>query len=67
MVAPGIGAGLDRGEEVAALAIGEAAASSGEVRVERRIVLIFGMGIAAGAVRLPEFDVRVRDGGAVRI
>ena len=40
VVAPGIGAGADGDEAVAALVVGQGAAAAGEVRVERRVVLV---------------------------
>ena len=60
VVAPRVGAGLDRDEAVAALVVGEAAAGAGEVRVERRRVLVDLVRVAAGRVRLPDLDERVR-------
>ena len=59
VVPPRVGAGLDRDEAVAALVVGEAAAGAGEVRVERRRVLVDLVPVAAGGVRLPDLDERV--------
>ena len=56
VVAPGVGAGLDRGEAVDAVFIGHAAAGAEEVRIDRRVVLVGGVDIAAGGVCLPEFQ-----------
>ena len=59
VVPPRVGAGLDRDEPVPALGVGEAAAGAGEVRVERRRVLVALVEVAAGGVRLPDLDQRV--------
>src|SRR6185503_14722279 len=67
MVAPGVGAWLDRGEAVAALRIGDAAAGAGEVRVEWCRMLVDHVHVAAGGVRLPDLYQRVRDGTAVLV
>ena len=56
VVAPGIGAGLDRRERVAAVLVGQAAAHAGEVRVEGRGVLVALVHVAAGRVGLPDLD-----------
>src|SRR5205085_11323895 len=61
MVLPGIRAGLDRDEPVAAVGVGEAAAGAREVRVERRRVAVDLVRVASGGVRLPDLDERVRD------
>ena len=67
MVAPWVRAGLDRDEAVAALVVGEAAAGAGEVRVERRGVLVDLVPVAAGRVRLPDLDQRVAHRPAVLV
>jgi hypothetical protein len=51
VVAPGIGAGLDGDELVVAVGIGAGAAAAVEIRIERRIVLVAGMMVAARRVR----------------
>ena len=56
VVAPRIGPGLDRGEAVAAVGVGQAAADAGEVRVERGRVLVALVDVAAGRVGLPDLD-----------
>src|SRR5262245_28377586 len=67
VVTPGIFARTDRGEAVAALAIGQSAPAAGEIRVERSVVLVGRMGIAAGGVGLPDLDQRVRHRLAVLV
>ena len=61
----GIGAGLDRDEAIAAVVVGDGAAAAGEVRIERRRVLVDPMAIATGRVGLPDLDQRVANGAAV--
>ena len=53
---PGVGAGLDRGEPVGAVVVGQAAADAGEVRVERRRVLVALVDVATAGVGLPDLD-----------
>jgi len=67
VIAPGIFAGLDGDETVAALVVGEGVAAAGEVGVERGLMLIAAVKITAGGVGLPEFDEGVRDRAAVFI
>src|SRR5918992_1216635 len=50
---PGVGAGLDRGERVVALRVGEHPPAAGEVRVERACPVVVLVRVAAGRVRLP--------------
>ena len=56
VVAPRVGARLDRREAVAALVVGQRAAAAGEVRVERRGVLVAVVAVATGGVGLPDLD-----------
>ncbi len=66
VVLDGVGTGLHGYEAVATRPIGAEARETLEVRVERSGgVRIAGMGIAAGGVRLPNFDgsVRYRNAG----
>jgi hypothetical protein len=58
VIAPGVTSWLDRDEAVATFIIGESAAQTGEVRVERSIVLVQRMQVSPGGVRLPEFHQR---------
>jgi hypothetical protein len=67
VVAPWIGAGLDRNEAVAAFGVGHRAAAAMEIRVERRVVLVDPVRIAARAIRLPDFHQRIRDRPGVGI
>src|SRR3546814_12377870 len=60
VIAPGIGAGLDGDEAVAALVVGDGAAIAGEIRIERRVVLVDGVAVTAGRIGLPQFDQRAR-------
>src|SRR5918994_3077151 len=59
VVAPRILAGPDGDEAVASLGIGNGAPRAREVRIERRVVLIGLVRIAAGRIRLPDLDQRV--------
>ena len=65
MVRPRIAAGLHRHEPVSPLRVGEAAPGAVEVRVERRIVAVGVVAVAAGRVRLPDLDQRVAYGPSV--
>src|SRR5215207_617139 len=67
MILPGIGAGLDSGEAVAALRVGDDTAGPGKVRVDRRRMLVDDMDVAARGVRLPDFEERVRNRPAVLV
>jgi hypothetical protein len=72
VIAPRIRAGLDGQEAVAAGFVGRAAAAAEEIRVERSLVLVGLVDVAAGRIRLPDLDQRVADrpggrrGGAAR-
>src|SRR6185312_16517793 len=60
--------GADRVEAVAPVDAGRGAAEAGEVGVEREVAAVVeGARVAAGGVRLPELDQRVRDGRAVAV
>ena len=63
----GIRAGLDRDEPYRPSRVGDRAAGAREVRVERRRVLIDRVRVAAGRVRLPDLDERLRHGPAVLV
>ena len=65
VILPGIGAGLDGDEAIAAFGVGDGVAAAGEIGIERRVVLIDRVGVAAGGVRLPDFDERVRERTAI--
>src|SRR3989442_13416112 len=67
VVCQGIRAGLDCGEAVASLGVGQAAAGAGEVRVERRGMLVTVVDVPAGGIRLPDLDERVPDGPPVAL
>src|SRR6202043_3980486 len=67
MVAPGIGAGLDRLEAIVPLGIAEHPADAAEMRVERRVVLVALVVIAPGRVGLPDLDHRVGDALSVLV
>ena len=54
VVAPGIRAGKDRREAVRVVVVRETAARAGEVRIERRVVRVDRMPVAACRVRLPD-------------
>src|ERR1700682_4022843 len=60
MIAPRIGAGFHGDEFVATLGVGQRAAGAGEIRIERRRMLVAMMDITAGGVRLPDFHEGAR-------
>src|SRR6516164_3421286 len=60
MIAPGIGAWLDRGEPIPALVIGVDPAFAAKIRIDGRVVLISRVLVTAGGVSLPDFDNRIR-------
>jgi hypothetical protein len=62
MIAPRIGAGLDRREPVPAVVVGIDAALAAKIRIRRRVVLVGGMLIAARCIGLPDLDDSARDG-----
>src|ERR1041384_6309189 len=54
-------AGLDRREMETALGVGCTAPKAAEIRVERLVALpVLGMRVAAGGIRLPDLDDRIR-------
>src|SRR6185295_16769095 len=59
--------GLDRREAKAAVARGREASESREPGLERFVLRVFGMRIAAVRVRLPDFDQRIADAVAVGV
>ena len=67
VVLPRVGAGLDRGEAVGAVGAGDAAADAGEVRVERRRVLVALVDVAAGGVGLPDLHELAAHRAAVAV
>src|SRR3546814_20528894 len=67
MVLPGIRAPLDRLEPVPSFGVGDGPAAAEEVRIERSVVLVPLVALAACGVRLPEFAQRVRDGAPIAV
>src|ERR1700730_16769159 len=67
MVAPGIRAGFHCNETVVALAIGLRPAGAGEIRIERRGMLVADVDIAAAGIGLPDFEQGIRHAAAVFI
>ncbi|MNE19537.1 hypothetical protein D3C80_1126240 [compost metagenome] len=61
VVAPRIRTGLDGLELVPAIGVGHGTAGAGEIRVQRRIVQVTGMGIATGGVGLPDLHQNPRN------
>jgi len=55
-VAPRIGTGLDRQKPVLAALVGHGLSDPVEIRVERCVVLVDRVAIAAGGVALPQLD-----------
>src|SRR4051812_18215901 len=58
MIAPGVSAGLDGDKTITSFTIGEDASTAGEIRVQRRIVIVLVVAIAAGGIGLPDLDQR---------
>ena len=54
--------GLDADEAVVAGGIGDAAAGAGEIGIERGLVLVHHVPVAAGGIALPDLDQRVGHG-----
>jgi hypothetical protein len=67
VVAPRVGAGLDRDEAVATLVVGHAATAAAEVGVERGRMAIHVVPVAARSVGLPQLDQRVSHGAPVTV
>src|SRR3954466_14785117 len=67
VIAPGIGARLDRDEAVVAGGVALGAARARKIRIERRRMLIADMDVAAAGIGLPDLDQRVRDAAAVLV
>ena len=65
MIAPRIRTGLDGHEAIRAVLVGDDSSDASEMRIERRLVLVGGVSIAAGGVRLPNFDHAVRNRAAI--
>ena len=59
VIRPGIGAGTDGQHLVAAVGVGEDPSGAGEIRIERRVVLVRRVVVAAGGVGLPDFYHRM--------
>ncbi len=62
----GYAPGLTGDEAVFAVVTGQAAPAAREVRVERRVVVVDRVGVAAGGVRLPDLDQLATQRLAVR-
>jgi hypothetical protein len=56
VIAPRVLARTDRHEAVAPFGIGQHAACTGEIRVERRVMLVDAVVVAPGGICLPDFD-----------
>src|ERR1700719_5050180 len=67
VIAPRIGAGLDRGEPIPPLIVGKDSALAAEVRIDRRVMLVRRVLIAAGGIGLPDLDYRARDRPAILV
>jgi hypothetical protein len=67
VVLPRVRAGLDRREPVRAVVARDDPADPGEVRVERRRVLVALVHVATGGVRLPDLDELVAHGSALAV
>src|SRR5215467_5970558 len=67
MITPRVCTRLDRSEGVPAITIGYQTSAAAEVGIERRIMLIGLVRVAACRIRLPDFDERSADRAAVFI
>ncbi len=67
VVLPWVGPGLDRAEGVPAVVVGEGAAGPGEVRVDRRRVLVALVDVATGGIGLPDLDELVAHRASVTV
>jgi len=67
VIAPRIGAGLDGDEAVVAGGIALGAACAGEVRIQRRRMLVADMDVAAAGIGLPDLDQRVGHAATVLV
>jgi len=67
MIAPRIRARLDGGEAIDAVAIGHDPAVAGKMRVERRLVEIHRVRVAAGRVGLPNLEERIGNRAAILV
>ena len=67
VVGPRIGSRLYGVEPVAALGIGDAAPAAEEIRVDRRVVGVVLMNVAARGIGLPQLDQQVRDWPSVLV
>jgi len=65
VIAPRISAGLDGDEFVIAGRIRLRAAGAGEIRIERRGMLVADVNVAAAGIRLPDFEQRVGHAAAI--
>src|ERR1700722_4419478 len=61
MIAPRIRTRLDGHEAICAVLVGYDSPDAGEMRIERCFVLVVGVSIAAGSVRLPNLDQSARN------
>ena len=67
VIAPGVGAGLDGDEAIIAGGIALGTAGAGEIRIERRGVLVADVNVAPAGIGLPYLDQRVRHAAAVLV
>ncbi len=67
VIAPRIGAGLDGDELVIALVVALGSTGAGEIRIERRGMLVDDMDIAAAGIGLPQLDQCVRHAAAILV
>ena len=65
VIFPRVSAGPHCDKTVAAVFVGESAAFAGEIRVERRVVLVIFVQVASGGVGLPNFNEGFADGAAI--
>ncbi len=67
VIFPGVRARTNGDKTVAAVVVGESAAFAGEIRVERGIMLIVLVEVAAGGIGLPDFNEGAANGPAIFI
>ena len=65
VIGPGICSRTNGDEAVAAFGVGDGLSASGEIWIEWGVMLIDCVQVAAGRIRLPDFEQRVRQGAIV--
>src|SRR4051795_4682062 len=67
MVAPGIGARLDRDKAIVTRGVAHGAAGARKVRIERSRMLVADVNVTAAGIGLPDLDQRVRHAATILV